>query len=127
MFADQNAPHYDDTLGGRISLARGVKAISAKEAAQQLGVLPSSWNAWECDRDTPRVNRLTMMAGILGVSPTWLLTGHGNGPLDHTADHDRGDLLQAIREISDDLAALDRRMRVLSRRFERDAMACEVD
>jgi transcriptional regulator with XRE-family HTH domain len=119
MFSDHMAPHCDDTLGGRISLARGARKISVEEAAQQLGVLQSSWNAWERDRDVPRVNRLTMMAGILGVSPSWLLAGRGDGPLDETADRDQMDLLQAIRRISEDVAALNKRMRQLSLRLER--------
>ena len=68
MFSDNAAPHNDDTLGGRISFAREACGLSAEEAAERLGVLATSWSAWECDRDVPRANRLTMMAGVLGVS-----------------------------------------------------------
>ena len=38
--------------------------------------------AWESDRSEPRANRLTMLAGFLGVTPTWLLYGVGNAPED---------------------------------------------
>ena len=46
----------DDTLGGRIS--RAPKRM----------------------RSEPRANRLMMLAGVLGVSPTWLLNGVGESP-----------------------------------------------
>ena len=36
--------------------------------------------AWESDRSEPRANRLTMLAGVLGVSPAWLLHGVGSAP-----------------------------------------------
>lgn len=37
---------------------------------------------WETDRSAPRSNRLLTLAGMLNVSPTWLLTGVGESPLD---------------------------------------------
>lgn len=123
MLGDRNAAHCDDTLGGRISLARETKAISIEKAAERLGVLPSSWNAWECDRDVPRANRLTMMAGVLGVCPSWLLAGVGEGPMEQASDSDRQDLRQAIRRMAEDVEALDRRMRQLSSRIEGQASA----
>ena len=107
MLGDRNAAHCDDTLGGRISLARETKAISIEKAAERLGVLPSSWNAWECDRDVPRANRLTVMAGVLGVSPSWLLAGVGEGPMEQASDSDRQDLRQAIRRMAEDVEAFD--------------------
>ena len=55
----------DDTLGGRISLAREAAGLGMAEAASRLGVQKVSWQAWECDRAAPRANRLTTMAGIL--------------------------------------------------------------
>ena len=72
----------DDTLGGRISFARDATKLTMAQAARRLGVQTASWNAWECDRAVPRFDRLTMMAGILGVSPSWLLSGIGSGPLE---------------------------------------------
>jgi transcriptional regulator with XRE-family HTH domain len=70
----------EDTLGGRMSYAREIAELEMSEAARQLGVMTATWKAWECDRDSPRANRLFMMAGILGVTPVWLLTGRGPGP-----------------------------------------------
>lgn len=51
-----------DTLGGRVSLACEFTGLSAAQAARRLGVLTSSWSAWECDRAEPMSNRLAMMA-----------------------------------------------------------------
>ncbi len=73
----------DDTIGGRISLARDARDITVDEAADILGVEADTWNSWENDRAEPRSNRLDMMAGVLQVSVTWLLSGRGEGPRWH--------------------------------------------
>jgi len=90
MLGNDTTPHCDDTLGGRISTAREACGLSADDAARRLGVLSASWNAWERDRDVPRANRLAMMAGILGVSPSWLLTGRGSGPFEESPEGEAG-------------------------------------
>ncbi len=89
----------DDTLGGRISLAREAARLTMAQAARRLGVQTASWNAWECDRASPRSNRLTMMAGLLGVSPSWLLTGMGAGPLERPSSEVK-ELLRELRAAS---------------------------
>src|SRR5690554_3753433 len=93
----------DDTLGGRISLGREIAGLSIEEAAGRLGVMTQSWNAWERDRDVPRGNRLTMMAGVLGVSPSWLLTGLGAGPVERVEEQPE-DLMRAFQETSQEVA-----------------------
>lgn len=70
----------DDTIGGRISLARDAAGLSIEEASAVAGVTAETWRNWENDRAEPRANRLDMLARILQVSITWLLDGHGNGP-----------------------------------------------
>lgn len=70
----------DDTIGGRISLARDALDVSAQSMAEVVGVETSSWCDWENDRAAPRANRLAMIAGVLSVSLSWLLTGRGAGP-----------------------------------------------
>ena len=117
MFSENLASHGDDTLGGRISFARETIGLSAQEAAERLGVLPASWSAWECDRDVPRANRLTMMAGILGVSPSWLLTGRGSGPME-APETSQAALQQELRAASADVEALNRRLRAIASRLE---------
>ena len=118
MFRENAASHKDDTLGGRISFAREASGLSAEEAAERLGVLATSWNAWECDRDVPRANRLTMMAGVLGVSPSWLLTGLGHGPKEEKSEDGQAALREELRQASVDVEALNRRLRTIASRLE---------
>ena len=76
VFSDES----DDTLGGRLSSARDAAGISVESFANQLGVRRETLLAWESDRSEPRPSRLLIIAGILGVSPMWLMTGAGAGP-----------------------------------------------
>lgn len=71
----------DDTLGGRLSAARDAAGVSVADLANRVGVKLESLLAWESDRSEPRPTRLVEVAGILGVSPMWLMTGYGSGPL----------------------------------------------
>ena len=48
--------------------------------ARALGVRLATLRGWENDMSEPRANKLQMLAGVLGVSIGWLLTGEGNGP-----------------------------------------------
>ncbi len=111
-------PAGDDTIGGRISLCRENAELSVEEAAERLGVLPESWIAWECDRDVPRANRVAMMAGVLGVSPVWLLCGQGSGPIEPAG---KPELLAAVRQVSGEAAALTRKLDELTRKLEQQA------
>lgn len=120
MTNDSNETNYamEDTLGGRISLARENAQLSLEEAARRLGVQKESWNDWECDRATPRANRLTMMAGILGVSPSWLLVGTGTGPSESQPD-DVARLLRELRAVSAEAEKSHQRAQVLLDQIER--------
>ncbi len=71
--------HYLDTMGGRISAAREAAGLTVAQAARRLGVKTATLSNWENDRSEPRANRLTMLAGLLNVSPMWLITGRGDG------------------------------------------------
>lgn len=110
-------PSHDDTLGGRISLAREATNLSIAQAARRLGVMTASWNAWECDRDEPRGNRLAMMAGLLGVTPSWLLAGQGNGPSEN-ADSDVIKLLRELGRASEGAAAINKRVQQITASLE---------
>jgi transcriptional regulator with XRE-family HTH domain len=68
------------TLGDRIAAARRAAGMSEAECARRLGVLADTLGAWEADQGEPRANRLQMLAGVLGVSLRWLITGQGEGP-----------------------------------------------
>ena len=69
-----------DTLGGRILRAREAYGVNTAQLARRSGVKSATIAAWESDRSEPRANRLTMLAGVLGVSPAWLLHGVGSAP-----------------------------------------------
>lgn len=87
---DSTTGHFEgpesDTLGGRIWRARDALDMSVTQLARRLGVKTETIAAWESDRSEPRANRLTMLAGVLGVSPAWLLSGIGEAPSEMTLD-----------------------------------------
>ena len=118
----EHDPAAEDTLGGRISLGREAAGLTIAQAARRLGVLTESWKVWECDRGVPRVNRLTMMAGLLGVSPSWLLAGVGAGPV-MRSDKDTVELLRVFRQTSGEVAALTRRMESIEASLLRQDLA----
>ncbi len=73
---------YDDgdTLGGRITSARDLAGLTLEEAASRVGVTAETLAEWESDRSEPRANKVMTLAGILGVSPAWLISGAGEAP-----------------------------------------------
>ena len=70
----------DTTLGGRISIARENSGLSVGQVVKRLGVKATTYEAWESDRSEPRANKLVALAGILNVSPPYLLSGLGKQP-----------------------------------------------
>jgi len=65
----------DQTLGGRMSLARSARGLSVEQVAKRLGVKESTINNWEGDRSEPRPSKMQMLAGVLNVPVLWLLAG----------------------------------------------------
>lgn len=72
----------DETLGKRIVHAREEQELTTSQLARRLGVLTETLQSWESNQDGPRPNVLVRLAGLLNVSPTWLLTGKGESPPD---------------------------------------------
>ena len=70
----------DETLGGRIVVARESEELTTAQLARRIGVQTETLSAWESDRSEPRPNQLVRISGLLNVSPTWLLTGTGESP-----------------------------------------------
>ena len=110
------------TFGDRLAAARENTGMTQAEFAKRLGVKKSTMAAWEQDLSEPRANRLSMMAGILNVSITWLLMGEGEGlssPEDvGEISHDINALLVEMRDIktkinqsTDQLGRLEKRLR----------------
>jgi transcriptional regulator with XRE-family HTH domain len=71
----------DYTLGERICKARDATGLSTAQLARRMGIKTSTLHGWESDRSEPRSNKLVLLAGVLNVSPTWLLVGRGTAPL----------------------------------------------
>ena len=74
IFYDDNE---DTTLGGRVFQAREAAGLTVSQVINRLGVRKATYLAWEADRSEPRANKLVALAGILNVSPTYLLSGLG--------------------------------------------------
>jgi HTH-type transcriptional regulator, cell division transcriptional repressor len=94
-----------DTLGGRIWRARDALDISVAQLARRLGVKAETIAAWESDRSEPRANRLIMLAGVLGVSPTWLLNGVGEAPTTQSLDSALGLIAMQMTKLREQHAA----------------------
>lgn len=92
------------------------------ELARRMGVKAKTIRSWENDQAEPRANKLQMLAGVLGVSIMWLLTGRGDGidgPFVESAiSEDTSAILKDLRRIraeqaqlSDALGRLEKRLR----------------
>jgi transcriptional regulator with XRE-family HTH domain len=103
MFLDDNAKSEDraDTLGGRIVTAREAQSLSTAQLARRMGVTTVTMQDWEADRAEPRSNRLITLAGVLNVSPSWLLTGLGERPMDSLSETELEHLRHSIERIRD--------------------------
>lgn len=108
----------DDTLGGRLSRARDSAGISTAQLARRIGVQIETLEAWERDRAQPRANRLSMLAGVLNISPSWLLYGVGTGPASE-ADI-KPSKVTSLADRLDQLKRLHRQTADLIFRLERD-------
>jgi transcriptional regulator with XRE-family HTH domain len=67
-------------VGTRIAEARAAAGRTQTDIANQLGVKVSTIDRWEQGIASPRSNRLAALAGILGVSLSWLIVGYGSEP-----------------------------------------------
>ena len=109
-------------VGPRIRIARENAGLSRSEAAARIGITEATLEAWECDREEPRANRLHMLAGLLNVPLTWFLEGRDDGTVTGMGDADdtavpRAELTE-IRTRLEDLQRLVARIeqRLVSRR-----------
>lgn len=106
---DANWYHPDaTTFGDRLTGAREAAGMSQKDVARRLGVKLKTVKGWEDDLNEPRANKLSMLAGMLNVSLTWLISGSGESPdAPHdamTSDENLADILRQIGELRAQIA-----------------------
>jgi transcriptional regulator with XRE-family HTH domain len=95
--------------------ARVVAGRTQAEIANQLGVKASTVAKWEHGSASPRSNRLAALAGILGVSLSWLLVGHGDEP---TSSDDLDEIKVALSRVQAQLADTLNEVDVLAARID---------
>lgn len=91
------------TFGDRLAGARDAANLTQRGLAERLGVKTSTLRKWEEDLAEPRANRLQMLAGMLGVTLSWLMTGRGDGP---EAPVDEPMMTADVRVLMDELRVL---------------------
>ncbi|QBK32254.1 helix-turn-helix domain-containing protein [Roseitalea porphyridii] len=105
--AEATQADMDDTLGGRIVSAREAAGLTTAQLARRLGVKSATLQNWETDRSEPRSNKLFMLAGLLNVSPTWLINGLGAAPSDEiAANGDQAALREQLIDMRNQLERL---------------------
>jgi len=119
MFLKEKDSHDDatNTLGGRIVHAREAEELTTSQLARRLGVKSATLQAWESDRAEPRSNRLIMLAGILNVSPTWLLTGYGERPSGELTQSEMMHIRSTIDRIREQSEAITAELNQLNERL----------
>ncbi|MDO5630382.1 MAG: helix-turn-helix domain-containing protein [Paracoccus sp. (in: a-proteobacteria)] len=114
-YADDKA-----TLGDRITAARESAGLERRELAQQLGVRLRTLRGWEHDEREPRANQVQMLAGMLGVSLIWLMTGRGEGPVLASSDGGNAGTLAELRALRQMFKAADLRLARLEKVLAND-------
>ncbi|MGB1425970.1 MAG: helix-turn-helix domain-containing protein [Paracoccaceae bacterium] len=110
------------TFGDRLAAARDATSMTQQQLAKRLGIKVATLKAWEGDLSEPRANRLSMLAGLLNVSITWLINGEGEGvdSPEETPEisQEMSDLLiemrtlkSTLKESSDRLGRLEKQLR----------------
>ena len=110
------------TFGDRLAAARDATSMTQQQLAKRLGIKVATLKAWEGDLSERRANRLSMLAGLLNVSITWLINGEGEGvdSPEETPEisQEMSDLLiemrtlkSTLKESSDRLGRLEKQLR----------------
>ncbi|MCP4765906.1 MAG: helix-turn-helix transcriptional regulator [Gammaproteobacteria bacterium] len=106
--------------------ARETKGLSSLQLAKRVGVEETTLLNWENERSSPRANRLTQVAGILGVPLAWLIAG---GEDEDLKEYDTPDLketasiesrLENAEQLIQQLSALVVDIRGQTRRVQRE-------
>jgi transcriptional regulator with XRE-family HTH domain len=96
-----NTAPNPQSLGERIAYARAMSAMTTAQLARRTGVQSKTLAQWEAGKSEPRANRIVNLAGVLNVSPAWLLSGRGEAPEESAARADISHLRDELRYLSD--------------------------
>jgi transcriptional regulator with XRE-family HTH domain len=107
-----------DTFGGRIVRARETAKLSTAQLARRAGVLTKTMQAWESDRLMPRTNQIVKLAGLLNVSPTWLLVERGESPSDEVNETELASLQETLSQLRGNLLSVVGGLERIERRLE---------
>ena len=111
------------TFGDRVAAARENADMTQAALAKRLGIKQSTLRGWEDDLSEPRANRLSTLAGVLGVSMMWLINGEGEGidaPDDaQTSDDNIKEALIELRDMRADLLKRAEQMGRLEKKLRR--------
>lgn len=120
MFLTEEREHSGspDTLGGRIVCAREAQDLTTSQLARRMGIKTDTLQDWETDRAEPRSNRLLTLAGMLNVSPTWLLTGAGGSPVDSLTETEMMHIRDSVVRMREQVLTLVDELENLQRRLE---------
>jgi transcriptional regulator with XRE-family HTH domain len=115
------APDHPGEIGRRLADARVAAGLSPRDLADHLGVKESTITKWESGERSPRGQRVSKLAGILGVSLSWILVGRGVEPTGH--NHDAVQLRAELRlardrldDVVSELAVIDKRLAEMEQR-----------
>jgi len=120
MFLTEDKEHSGaaDTLGGRIVYAREAQELTTSQLARRMGIKTETLHDWETDRAEPRSNRLLTLAGMLNVSPTWLLTGAGESPVDSLTETEMMHIRESVVRMREQVLTLVEELEQLQKRLE---------
>lgn len=107
------------TTGDRIRRAREAMDLTVAQLARRLGVKTATLSMWENDRSEPRANRLLTLAGILNVSPSWLLVGHGTAPVEDRMSSEMRTLRAELRMLRGNIDTLSARLDTVIEQFDK--------
>lgn len=101
-----------------MALARDAQGLSAAQLARRIGVKSETLHAWEAGRSGPRPNVLLRIAGLLNVSPTWLLTGSGDRPAEPAAETEIVQIRATVERLRDTLSGVVAELEQLEERLD---------
>ncbi len=108
----------ENSLANRIVQARELANLSEEEVCRLVAVKPETYHHWESGASEPRINKLATLAGVLAVTPGWLLSGDD----DHLNSVDDNEQIALFRLRIEQLSSLQTRVQVML-----DELSCDLD